>query len=34
MAFLGKTKFIDNTGNFNNEKFLKLLDDARYALKT
>ncbi|EKD66429.1 MAG: general secretory pathway component, cryptic [uncultured bacterium (gcode 4)] len=34
MAFLSKTKFIDSTGNFNNEKFLKLLDDARYALKT
>ena len=34
MAFISKTKFIDNTWNFNNEKFLKLLDDARYALKT
>ena len=34
MFSLGQPKFIDNNWNFNNAKFLQILDDARYALKT
>ncbi|MDD2487199.1 MAG: type II secretion system F family protein [Candidatus Gracilibacteria bacterium] len=34
MSFFNKVKYIDRNGNFNGEKFLQLLDNARYALRT
>jgi hypothetical protein len=34
MDLFGKATFLDKNGNFNNAKFMQLLSDARYALKT
>ena len=34
MDFFKQSTFLDKNGNFNNAKFMQLLSDSRYALKT